>query len=99
MGVREGGSEAVPAVLEPPLHGRREDRARESERERERGREKLRSISCEDGTHLFLGYSSHVAVSADGTDSEDRLTRNCASAYDLSKVEGCSSTLALLWMR
>ena len=36
MGVREGGSEAVPAVLEPPLHGRREDRARESERERER---------------------------------------------------------------
>ena len=45
MGVREGGSEAVPAVLEPPLHGRREDRARESERERERERERKGEVA------------------------------------------------------
>ena len=96
MGVREGGSEAVPAVLEPPLHGRREDRARESERERERererGREKLRSISCEDGTHLFLGYSSHVAASADGTDSEDRLT-TCTLLSDPARMSAAISAV------
>ena len=74
----------------PCMGGGRIERGRA--RERERGREKLRSISCEDGTHLFLGYSSHVAVSADGTDSEDRLT-TCTLFSDPARMSAAISAV------
>ena len=78
MGVREGGSEAVPAVLEPPLHGRREDRARESEREREREREEGRSCVAfrtkMEHTCFLATYPTSLRVRTAQTARTDSLT-------------------------